>query len=420
MTGRDISAQIDLTRYYLTPLRVLVICGGLLVIAIGVSIVQFSQARDNLLPGGAPVGGDYVVFYGAAIAASEGEALKTYDHEAFEEHLLEVGPPREDYKLTWQYPPTYFLMVLPLAFLPFVPGYLAWTGGTAAVYFATMRKAGFSWLILFVILSAPSAFHAIITGQNGFLTASLIALAALYPDKRPLLAGLAAALLTVKPQLGVLLPIAYMFGGHWRAFWVAAIGTIVFGATATFVFEPEIWTGFLQSAGLVSERLGEGIMPIFKMITPFAWAKYLGLPFFLAAAFHGLFAIVTICAVARIWRTVPDQELRAAALCAGIFFVAPYGYYYEMIILALPVAILAKRALEQGWLQWEQGAIAMMYIGPMMMPGTETRIGFSFGFPCAVLIAAGVIRRIEHDYPGTFGHFFSRFSVARRPVAPTP
>ena len=124
MSERELFSDIDWSKYRLTHFRVIALCSLLLSIAVGVSIIQFSQARDNILPAGAPVGGDYVVFYGAALAATEGNAVMTYDPVAFEEHLLEVGPPRETYKLTWQYPPTSFLLVLPLALLPFIPGYI--------------------------------------------------------------------------------------------------------------------------------------------------------------------------------------------------------------------------------------------------------------------------------------------------------
>lgn len=89
--------------------------------------------------------------------------------------------------------------------------------------------------------------------------------------------------------------------------------------------------------------------------------------------------------------------------------VAPYGLYYEMIILAFPVAVLAQRAVQRGWMPFEQATIALMYIGPMAMPGSREPNAVSWGFPIALLIAAGVLRRIEKDHPGTFG--FRRFPV---------
>ena len=249
-----------------------------------------------------------------------------------------------------------------------------------------------------------------ITGQNGFLTASLLAIAALYPDKRPLLAGAAAAVLTIKPQLGVLLPIAYLAAGFHRAFFYAAIGSIAFAALSTSVLGADIWSAFLGGAGAASERLGAGLYPLFKMATPYAWLKYLGAPLAAAVLFHAVLALAAIAAIARIWRTTPDAELRAAALCAGVFFVAPYGYYYEMIILALPVAILAKRGLDQGWMKYEPALVALMVGLPMAMPGANAGVGFSWGFPTVLLIAAGVLRRIAHDHPAVFAPLTARLS----------
>ena len=126
MYGRDAISRIDWRRYRLTHFRVAAICSGLLAIAVFVSVQQFTAAEENVLPGGAPVGGDFVAFYGAAIAASEGDAAQMYDYPAFEAQLQRVGPPLDEFKLTWQYPPTYFLIILPFAFLPFIPGYIAW------------------------------------------------------------------------------------------------------------------------------------------------------------------------------------------------------------------------------------------------------------------------------------------------------
>ncbi|MEL7488601.1 MAG: glycosyltransferase family 87 protein, partial [Pseudomonadota bacterium] len=314
MYGRDAISEIDWRRYRLTPFRIFAICFGLLAIAAVISVQQFSNAPNNVLPGGAPVGGDYVAFYGAAIAAAEGDAAQMYDYDSFEAQLQRVGPPLDEFKLTWQYPPTYFLLLAPFAFLPFIPGYIAWTGGAMALYFGVMRKIGFSWFFLFVIFAAPSTFQAIITGQNGFLTATLLAIAALTPDKRPLLAGLAAALLTIKPQLGVLLPIAYLAGGYWRAFLYAAFGSIAFAGAATAAFGADIWIAFLDGFTAASERLGAGVYPLFKMATPFAWMKFLGAPFAVAAAFHAVFAALATAVIARVWRCVNDAELRAAAL----------------------------------------------------------------------------------------------------------
>src|SRR5262245_33747574 len=118
MTARAL-AGIDWSRYRLTRARVFILCAILLATAVGVAIAQFSGARNNMLPAGTTVGGDYVAFYAAAHAAAGGDAASTYNAATFEKKLLEVGPPKKRYGLTWQYPPTYFFLILPLAILPF-------------------------------------------------------------------------------------------------------------------------------------------------------------------------------------------------------------------------------------------------------------------------------------------------------------
>lgn len=402
MTALSFARSIDWSRYRLTRMRIIIASCAMLALAVGVSAVQFSRADHYILSGGAAIGGDFVAFYTAAHSLIEGDAAAIYNLDTFENKLHRYGPPKDRFGLSWQYPPTYFFLIAPLAFLGFIPGYVAWTGGTAAAYFATMRAAGFRGVFLLVILAAPSTFHAVITGQNGFLSAALIALAALYPDRRPIVAGLAAALLTVKPQLGLLLPIAYLAGGCWRAFFVAAIGAVALAMASVIAFGPDIWLSFADGARSTSELLARGVMPLFKMTTPFAAARLAGLPVSPSMAVYSAFAALTAAGVAIVWRRVKDAELRAAALAAGVFLAAPYGFYYEMIILALPVALLARRGLNRGWLRYEQLALTLAVCLPLFLPGDPRKSGLSLGLFVVVLVAASVVRRIAHDYPGTF------------------
>lgn len=402
MYGRLPFATVDFSRYRLTRLRVVGLCAMLLAIAVTVSVMQFAASKDLILPAGAVVGGDYVAFYAASHAAAAGEAAAIYDPAAFEALLHEVGPERERYGLTWQYPPTYFLLLFPLAFIAYAPGYALWTGATALGFLAALRSAGLNRLFLFVIVASPPAFQAVITGQNGFLTAALLAVAALFPDKRPIAAGLAAALLTVKPQLGLLIPIAYLAGGCWRAFAVAAAGALALAGLSLSVYGSETWVAFVDGVRGASGNLTSGNFPLFKMATPFAGARYAGLPTEAAAVFHGAAALAAACAVGLVWRRVKDAELRAAALLAGVFLAAPYAYYYEMVILALPLALVAKRGLEQGWIRREQVLITAAFLLTMLMPGQAQKMGVSWGLITVLIVAAAVIRRIAHEHPQTF------------------
>lgn len=400
MYGRDGLGAVDRSAFRLTRLRVVALAGLFLSIALGVSFYQFGSAKNLVLPSGGFVGGDFLAFYTAATAAEAGDAASVYDPALFEAQIQAIAPPKDRYGLTWQYPPTYFLFVLPLALLAYAPAYVLWTGGSAAAWLATMRAVGLRDAFLFVVAACPSAFHAVITGQNGFFTATLLAFAALFADRRPVVAGLAAALLTVKPQLGVLVPLAFAASGSWRAFAVASAGALVLAAASVVAFGPDVWIAFREGIAGASDHLASGLFPLFKMATPYAAARLAGLPVEVAAGFHLICAGAAAAFVMLVWRRLKDAELRAAALIASVFLAAPYGYYYELIILALPVALIAKRAHDRGWLPYEQLSMVGAFLLPLMIPGESRRLGVSFGFVLVLLVFGIVARRVAHECPG--------------------
>lgn len=401
------STASDPPLFRLTRARVGFGAAALLFLAACVLGAQFSGARDLVMPGGSIIGGDYAAFFAAAHAAADGAAAVVYDPASFERLLQAHGPPIDRYGLTWQYPPTYFLVVLPLAGIGYASGYAAWTCATATAFVATLRGAGFRGVYLIATLAAPAAFHALVTGQNGFLTAALASLAAVHARERPILAGLAAAALTVKPQLGLLLPVAYIAGGCWRAFAVAGFGAIALCLASLLAFGADAWRAFLFAAAGATEGVVAGTLPLYKMTTPLSAALLAGASPAVAVAFHATIASAAAAFVAIVWRGVRDLELRAAALLAGIFLAAPYGFYYELIILAAPAAIVARRAERLGWLKGEKAMLLIAFFLPFLLPGEASRSGVSVGFAASALVAGLVARRVVHEAPEAF-----RFATA--------
>ncbi|MBY0420957.1 MAG: DUF2029 domain-containing protein, partial [Parvularculaceae bacterium] len=226
-----------------------------------------------------------------------------------------------------------------------------------------------------------------------------------------LLAGAAAALLTVKPQFGVLLPIAYLVAGCRRAFFTAAIGAVLLAFAATAAFGADIWSAFLGGISGAGDNLAAAKMPLYKMATPFAAARFAGLPFEAAALVAGLFAALAVSLVALVWRRVTDEALRASALIALVFLAAPYGFYYELVLLAAPLALIVERALRQGWLPGEQASVAIIFLLTMFLPQTQARWGVSLGLVVVLGAAAIVFRRVAAETPALF-----RFSSATSPA----
>ncbi|MEM8934875.1 MAG: glycosyltransferase family 87 protein [Pseudomonadota bacterium] len=353
---------------------------------------QLLQSSEFILPSGKQVGGDFIAFWAAARASVSGGAALAYDPVYFETLLLDIGPPRDGFFLTWQYPPTYYLAVSFLALLPFGLGYAVWTGGGLAIFAATARASGLKGAPFWIVLAAPAVFLGAATGQNGFFTASLLAGAALLARDRPIAAGLCAALLTMKPQLGLLIPIAYMAGGCWRAFIVAAVGSAALALASVVAYGPAPWVAFFESVIGVSHQVGAGAMPLFKMPTLYSAFAIVGAPKALALVIHGLGALSAIFIVAFVWRRTDDAALRAGVVAAGTFFVSPYIYFYELTILLIPLALLAIRARDEGWLRNDQVLLTAAYIAPIFLLSFKT---FNLGVLASAFAFIFVLERVR-------------------------
>ncbi|WP_306252381.1 glycosyltransferase family 87 protein [Parvularcula sp. IMCC14364] len=378
----------------LTPDRVLITCVILVLMSYGVYAHAIFTAQDMNLQAGPPVGGDFVAFWAAARAVLDGLAADIYQMQVFEAYLLDNAMPRERFGLTWQYPPTYYFFIMPLAVLPFFPGYVIWSGGTMLLFiFVLSRVTRLKWAGLLILFAAPVMFNAVITGQNGFLTASLLVLAAACPDKRPVLAGLAAGLLTFKPQLGVLLPIAFIAAGCWRAFFTAAGTAIALACASVLVFGLDAWAAFFESIINVGGGVKDAVYPIHKMPTVFAALHKSGLPSDVAMAAQVLAALATMALVGLVWRRIKAPDLRAAVLCSAVFLCSPYAYYYEMTVLVLPVIVIVKRALEDGWLPGEEIGIALVWMAPLFLPGLSKYIGAQAGLALVLGLLWLALRR---------------------------
>ena len=372
---------------------------GAAIVALSLLAVLFIQillSKNYVTPAGTPVGGDFAAFWTAAKAMAAGDMAAIYDPAVFHDWLARIAPPQDRWGLSWQYPPTYFLLISFLALTPYGLGYALWTGGGLALFTASSWRAGVRGAPLLIMLAAPVVFQAAITGQNGFLTASLLLGATLLPDKRPLMAGACAALLTVKPQLGLLIPIAYMAGGHWRAFGAAATGSLLLAGLSITVFGFAPWTAFFGSVFHAGAAVSTGAMPLFKMPTIFAAFSLAGFPAPAALAFHALGAIAAIWSTWTIWRRSDNAALKAAMVCCGAFFISPYAYYYELVIIAVPIALLAiEDAKNRHWRPYDPLLLAGLFLTPMLLPGEPAKTGFNIAFAVAAMAFVFVLRRMR-------------------------
>ena len=163
-------------------------------------------------------------------------------------------------------------------------------------------------------------------------------------DKRPVLAVLLFGLLTIKPQLGILVPVCLIAAGHWRAIaWSAVFGALWFAASV-IAFSPAAWAGFFGTTqpmmqSILEAPYGQGYQA--NATTVFVSMRGFGLS--LAAAYSIQAAVTLGAAIVawRLWRRPTSAPLlRAGATAVLTLLATPYGYSYDLVALSAAVLII--------------------------------------------------------------------------------
>lgn len=370
----------------------LVLAAGVLLIAAASFAIAIATSDNLFTKAGPIIGGDYIVFREAALAAGGPDMAAIYDLDTLDARFEETYPGKGVAGLVWMYPPTMSLVIAPFALPPYLASFALWVAAFAGLFLATARRLWRDPTALFFIIASPAFYLALITGQNGFLTAALIALAGAFARSRPIIAGVAAGLLTVKPQLGLLIPIAFLAAGCWRAIFVAAATALALAALSVAVYGPDVWVAFIDSVLSHSARMDDGGFPFNKIVTPLAFLITLGAPLAIAAPVQLGCSLAAAAYIALIWRRVADDDLRAAALSTAALIATPYAFYYELIIAAPALLLIARRAVATGWLPYERQMMVAAWVLPLAPAPTLSEPGFP-AYPIAAMLAFAIVAR---------------------------
>lgn len=315
---------------------------------------------------GMHLGHDFINYWSGARLGAEGRAATAYDTAAFHAYQRAFAGEASTFRM-YSYPPTAMLLTLPLATLGFIPGLVAWSlGGIAATALLLRRLLG-TKLALLAAAAAPAAYLNTISGQNGQLSAVLLAGGLMLLERRPVLAGLVLGGLCYKPQLALLLPFALAAAGQWRAFVATGLSALALSAASLALFGPEAWAGFLQQSELQRKLMEAGHSFWHRMPTPFAMLRMLGAGLPLAYAAQILSALGAIGATVLAWRSPATQEVKAAVLVLATFLATPYAWDYDLIACVFAVAWIAGAAARDGFRPWEKIALALLVAMPVLI-----------------------------------------------------
>jgi arabinofuranan 3-O-arabinosyltransferase len=289
---------------------------------------------------GHPLAVDFLSFWSAGLLALGGHAADAYDWplmHAFQEALMHHAASGF---LGWAYPPLFFLVAMLLALLPYGAAFLAWMGGSIALYLAAAARIAGDCRATLLAFAAPASLACMTVGQNGFLTAALMGAVLLQLETRPLLAGLLLGLLTYKPHFGLLFPLALICGGYWRAFASAAAATLAI-LLISWLAAPDSLAAFAHHlGGMSNDFLSHGDAGFYKLQSLYGLLRMSGAPDGLAFAAQGLLLLAAAVFVARLWRSRQDFWIKCAGLCAASLLATPYLFLYDFPVLALAIAFL--------------------------------------------------------------------------------
>ena len=363
-----------------------------------VAMAGWIALADGLIDrNGKPIGTDFSNVYAAGDLAWQGRAADAYDPVL--QHAAEKAVFGRDVPFFgWHYPPFFLGVAFLVAALPYAWGLSVWLAASFAAYLATIRAILPRKETLLIATAFPAVFVNIGHGQNGFLTTALLGGALHLLARRPWLAGVLIGLLTYKPQFGVLIPVALVAGGHWRAIGTATATVIALLALSTLMLGAGIWhafagsTTFMQTVVLETGGIGwEKIQSIFSAVrmwggsVPLAYAAQIAL------------AVTLIATLAWLWRSDAAFELKAAALAVGSLLATPYVLDYDLVVLGLAIAYLARLGLAQGFRSFEISALAAAWIVPLMSRGIAQITAIPLGLSVLLLLYLLIMRRTLQD-----------------------
>lgn len=358
-------------------------------------------SQDLLDPQGKPIGYDFLTFWSASQLSLGGEPAAVFDvGKLFAVEQATV--PGIEKPFLWHYPPTFQLVILPLSLIPYVPSYLIWASLTLLAFVLVVRKLAPAPQTLWIALAFPGTYVNYLQGQNGFLTAALFGGAILCLEKRPIIAGILIGLLSYKPQLGLLIPLALIFGRHWIAFISAAVTTVLFALAATLAVGTDSWVAFWNNMPVVRLIVDQGLLPWAEMPGLYTGLRLLGSSSMPAYAAHLVVALAAAVAVAWVWARKVPIPVAAAALVPGTLLVTPYSFNYDLTMLAVPIALLAWDGYRYGWLRGEREVLALVWLLPLVMGPITVFTSLPVGFAGLAAMFAVALRRARAWDRGDF------------------
>ncbi len=318
---------------------------------------------------------DWIVFYSAGTAIRATMPDLVYDGArltAYEAALLGpwfTGPATLH---PFLYPPPFLLLLAPLSLLPFPVSFVGFGAATALAAVATLawrERGGFDWGRGVMLLAFIPACANALTGQNGALSVALTIGGFRLLARRPAAAGAVLGLMSYKPQLFLLVPVALAAARAWRALAACCAAAAAIALLSALVFGPETWFLWIK-AGIeardpsYAEWFRETYLAGYGI---YVVAARFGAPDLLAKTLQA--AAICIGAGATWWAYARSgrAEAKLAVLLAATMAAAPHLEAYDMMLLSAAAILIFTNAAGAIGLG-EFVLLAAIWILPLLRP----------------------------------------------------
>lgn len=355
------------------------------------TIILFLADGPNIGPPRWVLFPDFIVYHAAGRALLEGKPGVIYELAAFSDYLNLYYTDYFKRELVdfrpFMYPPPWLLLILPFA----LPGVAAGYGlfMTTSVVLATVLVGRDRLWIWMAALTSPAGLYTAMAGQNAFLSVGLFYGGMRLLDRSPAGAGILLGLLSYKPQLFVLIPVALLAARRWRALWWTLGTAAAMALISLLVFGPSFWIQFLEmaresSAPQFTDKMYRYVA-IF-MTTIRAAGHILGIPPGLATIAHLAGALAALVVVWQAFRHRPLGDETTAILAVATLLVSPYLINYDLLLM-MPAALMIFRRRAEADLY---PAELLFYVGVWLVPNLGIRFSAK-GIPVMPLFVLGLL-----------------------------
>jgi len=268
--------------------------------------------RRQITPSGWGGPGDFLIFQQGSRAVLE--------------HLQSAGE--------LMYPPPFLLLSAPFSTLPPQLGCILWILAGGLILVLAARRFGMQAQAIMLGLASPPVLYCAVMGQCGMFVSAALLLALGMADTAPVLAGIAAGCVVIKPQFALLLPICFLAARRWRTIIAAAFTVLCLCVLPAILFGGWAWHLFLHAQlhvarGVVSNP---GWLVGRMMVTAFILFRNLGASVLVAGTAQALVTVAAAVACWMLWARAMPQTMweRVAATLFLVILATPYAYIYDL------------------------------------------------------------------------------------------